>query len=163
MNDQLYDDVAIERQIATLFGIETDIDAVIARRIPVNRNAEATLFLTKKKQLYLFVHGESKLLLADVQKIVSHIGLVAETYVPPKGRPNYFNEVGTRKFQEVFPGRKAVNDQDIAFYRTLTSYSPALVLIREVKTGTIYQHDADARGGWRPHAKFSYRRIKTSV
>jgi hypothetical protein len=35
-------------------------------------------------------------------------------------------------------------------------------MISEVKNGEIYQYDADARGGWRPHAKFAYRRIKTS-
>ena len=34
--------------------------------------------------------------------------------------------------------------------------------IREVKDGTIYQYDSDARGQWRPHTKFSYRRIMTS-
>ena len=163
MNDHLYDDVAIERQITSQFGVDADIDAVIARRIPVSRSVEATLFLTKKKQLYLYVHGEAKLVLADVRKIVSHVGLVAESYIPPKGRPQYFDEVGTRQFEMVFPGRKAVNEQDIAYYKTLAPYSPALVLIREVKDGTIYQFDSDARGGWRPHGKFSYRRIKTSI
>ena len=70
--------------------------------------------------------------------------------------------IATRKFQEVFPGRRTVSEDDIAFYKTLVPYSPALVLIREVKTGTIYQYDSDASGGWRPHAKFSYRRIATS-
>ena len=163
MNDQLYDDVALERLIGGQFGVDVDIDSVIARRIPVGRSAEATLFLTRKKQLFLYIHGESKLLLADVQKVVSHVGLVAEMYMPPKGRPRYFDEIGVTKFRDIFPGRKAVSEQDIAFYRTLAPYSPALILIHEVKGGTIYQYDADARGSWRPHAKFSYRRIKTSV
>jgi hypothetical protein len=162
MNDLLYDDVALERMIKAQFGVTLSVDSVIARRIPVGRSVEATLFLNNKKQLMLYIYGESKLLLSDVRKVVSRIGLTAEAYLPPKDRPQYFEEIGTQKFQEVFPGRKVVNEQDIAFYKTLAPYSPALVQIREVKGGTIYQYDSDATGGWRPHAKFSYRRIKTS-
>lgn len=162
MNDQMYDDVAMERQIKAEFGVSAEVESVIARRFPVGRSVEATLFLSSKKQLYLYISGEARLTLSDVQKIVSRAGLHAELYVPPKGRPQYFDEIGAAKFQEVFPGRKAVTEQDIAFYKTLAPYSPALVLIHEVKNGIIYQYDSDAMGGWRPHAKFSYRRIKTS-
>lgn len=162
MNDQLYDDVALERQMKSQFGVSAEVESVIARHIPVGRSVEATLFLSDKKQLFLYVSGEARLYLSDVKKIVSRIGLQAEMYMPPKGRPHYFDEVGTDKFHEIFPGRKLVTEQDIAFYKTLAPYSPALVLIREVKNGIIYQYDSDASGGWRPHSKFSYRRIKTS-
>jgi hypothetical protein len=162
MNDQLYDDVALERQIAAQFGVNAEVESVIARRIPVGRSVEATLFLSNKKQLYLYVDGEARLYLSDVKKIVTRVGLHAEMYMPPKGRPHYFDEIGTAKFEEMFPGRKVVSDEDIAFYKTLAPYSPALVLIREVKNGIIYQYDSDATGGWRPHTKFSYRRIMTS-
>lgn len=162
MNDQLYDDVALERQIASQFGVAVEIESMIARRFPVAPSATAHLFLTNKKQLYLYIDGQARLLLSDVQKIVSRIGLSAEMYMPPKGQPHYFDEVGIRKFSEVFPGRKSVSAQDIAFYRTLSPYSPALVQIREVKNGVISQYDRDARGGWRPLTKFSYRRIATS-
>ncbi|MFZ1250588.1 MAG: hypothetical protein WAR37_04050 [Candidatus Microsaccharimonas sp.] len=161
MND-LYDDVSLERQIKAQFGVAAEVDSVIARRIPVGRSVEATLFLTTKKQLFLYVQGESRLLFSDIQKIVSRAGLRAETYLPPKGRPHYFEEIGTRKFQEVFPGRNVIHNEDIAFYKTLAPYNPALVLIREVKTGVIYQYDSDTNGDWRQHSKFSYRRIKTS-
>jgi hypothetical protein len=162
MNDQLYDDVALERQIKAQFGVNAEVDSVIARRIPVGRSAEATLFLSNKKQLFLYVTGENRLSLSDVKKIVSRVGLLADTYLPPKGRPQYFDEVGMAKFEEIFPGRKVVTGDDIAFYKTLAPYSPALILIREVKNGIIYQYDSDAAGGWRPSLKFSYRRILTS-
>lgn len=162
MNDQLYDDVALERQLKSQFGVNAEVESVIARRIPVGRSVEATLFLTDKKQLYLYIDGETRLLLSDVKKIVSRVGLMADTYMPPKGQPLYFDEVGKRKFEEIFPGRKVTKDEDIAFYKTLAPYSPALVAIREVKNGVIYQYDSDATGGWRPHTKFSYRRIMTS-
>lgn len=162
MNDQLYDDVAMERQIKTEFGVTAEVESVIARRIPVGRSVEATLFLTSKKQLFLYISGETRLLFSDVKKIVSRVGLNAEMYLPPKGRPQYFDEIGTAKFEEIFPGRKVTSEEDIVFYKTLAPYSPALVLIHEVKNGIIYQYDSDATGGWRPNTKFSYRRIRTS-
>lgn len=158
----MYDDVALERHLKEHFGVTVEVDSVIARHFPVGRSVDATLFLSDKKQLYLYVDGEARLSLSDVKKVVSRVGLHAEMYMPPKGQPRYFEEIGTRKFNEIFPGRKVVTDEDIAFYKTLAPYSPALVLIREVKNGVIYQYDSDAMGGWRPHAKFSYRRIMTS-
>lgn len=162
MNDQVYHDFALEKNIKAQFGVAAEIDAVIARNFPVNRTTEASLFLTKKKQLFLYIDAQSKLLLSDVQKIVSRVGLKAELYMPPKNRPQYFDEIGTQKFREIFPGRTHINKEDIAFYRTLTPYNPALVLISEVKNGAIYQYDSDSSGQWRLHTKFTYRRIKTS-
>lgn len=162
MNEQIYDDYALERLLKEQFGVVAEVDSVIARRIPVGRSVEATLFLTAKKQLFLYIHGEVKLLFCDVQKIVSRVGLTAELYMPPKNQPHYFDDIGTRKFREIFPGRKVVNPEDISFYRTLAPYSPALILIQDVKTGTIFQYDSDSKNNWRPHAKFSYRRIRTS-
>jgi len=162
MNDQIYDDMVLERQIKAQFGLPLDVDNVIARHFPISRTGHATLFLTSKKQLYLYIESQSKLLLSDVQKIVTRAGLKAEMYVPPKGRPHYFDEIGTEKFREVFPGRGHINGDDIAFYRTLAPYNPALIAIREVRDGAIYQFDDDSRSGWRLTAKFAYRRIKTS-
>ena len=162
MNDQVYHDFALEKNIKAQFGVSGEVDSVIARNFPVSRTAEATLFLTKKKQLFLYIDSQSKLLLSDVQKIVSRVGLKAELYMPPKNRPHYFDEIGTQKFREIFPGRTSISPQDIAFYRTLTPYSPALILISEVKNGTVHQFDSDSSGEWRLNAKFTYRRIKTS-
>lgn len=162
MNEQVYDDIALEKQVRARFGVSAEIETVIARHIPVSRTADATLFLTKKKQLYLYVDSQSKLLLSDIQKIVARVGVKAELYFPPKGQPDYFDEIGIRKFREIFPGRSNINPQDIIFYRTLAPYTPALILVSEVKEGVIYQFDSDSTGGWRPHVKFAYRRIKTS-
>lgn len=162
MNEHAYEDLALEKAIQTHFGLGVEVDSVIARRIPVSRTAEATVFLTNKKQLFAYIESQSSMLLSDVQKIVGRMGLKAEQYVPPKGRPDYFNEVGLKKFREVFPGRTNISALDIQFYRTLSPYAPALVVIQEVKDGVIRQYDADSSGGWRQHVKFSYRRIKTS-
>lgn len=162
MTKQLYDDVALERTVQEMFGLPVDIETVIVRRADVGRSATATVFLTRKKQLLAFIEAQSPLLLADVKKIISRMGLKAELYLPPKDQPHYFDDIGRMKFAEVFPGRKVITNEDIVFYRTLAPYNPALVLISEVKNGEIYQFDADARDGWRVGARFAYRRIRTS-
>lgn len=162
MNDHAYDDLAVERAIKEQFGVAADIENVIARHFPISRTGDATLFLTKKKQLFLYMDSQTKLLFSDVRKLASRIGVNVELYMPPKGRPHYFDEIGRAKFSEVFPGRSSISDQDIAFYRTLAPYSPALLLISDVKDGVINQYDSDASNNWRPVVKFSYRRIRTS-
>lgn len=162
MDDRWLDDMALEREIKASFGLDIEIDKLIVHGVDVSRAARATVLLTKKKQLLCYVRGHSKLLLADMSKIIARMGLRAELYVPPKGQPHYFDDVGTEHFRAVFPGRRPRDDQDIAYYRTLAVYNPALVIISEVKDGTIYQFDSDARGDWRPAVKFAYRRIKTS-
>jgi hypothetical protein len=162
MRDEIYDDMAIERICKERFGVEAEIAQVILRDVDVSRSASATVFLTKKKQLLVYVHGHSRLLLGDVKKIIARMGFKAELYFPPKGQPDYFDTVGREKFREVFPGRGHISDDDIIFYRTLASYNPGLVLINEVKNGEIYKYDSDAKNDWRLAAKFAYRRIKTS-
>lgn len=162
MNEEIYDDLALERACKDRFGLKVEVDQVITRQIDVSRVATATVFLTKKKQLLVYIEGRSRLLLGDVKKIVSRMGLKAELYLPPKHQPDYFDTIGREKFQKVFPGRGSITEEDIIFYRTLAPYNPALVLISEVKNGEIYKYDSDARGDWRTAVKFAYRRIKTS-
>ena len=158
----MYEELALERAIKGSFGVEADVRQAIVLKVPVSHTAEATLFLTSKKQLYLYVTAKSKLLLCDVKKIITHMGLKAELYLPPKGHPFYFDEVGRSKFHDVFPGRSHVSDEDIIFYKTLAPYNPALILISEVKYGIVYQFDTDSNTSWRAAARFAYRRIKTS-
>lgn len=158
----IYDDFALEQSCKEKFGVVFDIDKVIMRNAPIGKSAKATVFLTKKKQLYCYIDGQTKLVLGDVMKLAGRIGIRAEMYFPPKGRPQYFDEIGREKFRAVFPGRKDVNDTDIVFYRTLAPYNPALIAVSEVKDGVLYQADSDSRSGWRPSKKFAYRRIKTS-
>jgi hypothetical protein len=162
MTDEIYDDFALERIARDEFGVDVDISQVIVRQVEVSRTATATVFLTKKKQLMVYINGHSKLLFSDVKKIAVRMGLKAELYFPPKGQPDYFDRIGREKFRNVFPGRGHVSDADIIFYRTLAPYNPALILISEVKDGHIYRYDSDSRDSWRVAAKFAYRRIKTS-
>lgn len=162
MSEEVYDDLALERVSRERFGVDVDISQVIARGIPVSRTANATVFLTKKKQLYVYISARSRLTLGDISKMVTRMGLKAELYLPPAGSPDYFNAIGREKFEAVFPGRTYVQDDELRFYRTLAPYNPALAQISEVKNGEIRQFDSDAKGNWRVAAKFAYRRIRTS-
>lgn len=162
MNNEIYDDMALERLAKDRFGMEVDIKHVVLRGVDVSRTATATVFLTNKKQLFVYIEGRTRLLLGDIKKIIARMGLKAELFLPPKGQTDYFDTIGRAKFREVFPGRDHVTDQDIIFYRTLAPYNPALVIIQEVKNGAIYQYDSDVKGDWRLASRFTYRRIKTS-
>lgn len=156
------DKLALESTIKRHFGPVFDVKSIILAQADVSRTARATVFLTKKKQLMLYLTASANLKLADVKKIVARMGLRAELYFPPKGRPHYFDDIGRERFLAVFPGRQHVSGDDLRFYRTLAPYNPSLVLVSEVKNGEIYQFDPDAHGQWRVGAKFAYRRIKTS-
>lgn len=162
MKEEIYDDIAIERLSKERFGVVLEIDKVIVRGVPVSRTADATVFLTKKKQLYVYISARSRLVLGDISKLVARMGLKAELYLPPVGNPDYFNVIGREKFEQVFPGRTYINDDELRFYKTLAPYNPALVLIQEVKNGEIFRYDSDTKGGWRLAARFAYRRIRTS-
>lgn len=162
MRESMYDELALERTIRQRFGIDIDVRQVIVSHIRVSHVAEATLFLTTNKQFFMYVSAESHLLLGDVKKIVSKVGVKAELYIPPKGHPHYFDDIGKAKFRVVFPGRSNISSEDIIFYRTLAPYNPALIQLSSVTDGTIYQFDTDASSGWRPAVKFAYRRLKTS-
>lgn len=160
--DRIFDDIALERAIKDQFGLVIEVENVIADKIPVSATAAAAVFLTRKKQLYCFVSAQSNLVLADVKKIIARMGLKPELYIPPKGRPHYFDDIGRERFRAVFPGRAHVTADDLVYYRTLAPYNPALVLIKEIPNGVIKQYDTDASGDWRPAARFAYRRINTS-
>lgn len=162
MNESIYDDLALEEIAKKQFGLDIDIDKAIVRQIPISHTATATVFLTKKKQLFAYISAQSNLTLGDVKKLVSRMGLKPELYVPPKGHQNYFDDIGREHFRSVFPGRTQITAEDLVYYRTLAPYSPALIQIREIPDGEIRQFDTDAYGNWRVAARFAYRRIKTS-
>lgn len=161
MNDAIYSDIAIEQSAKEKFGMSLDINHVILRSVPVSPVATATVFLTTKKILYVYIDAEARLTLGDVRKIITRMGCKAEMYMPPKGQPTYFDDIGRDKYRVTFPGMPSPRAEDIAYYRTLAPYNPALVQIQEVKNGELMQYERDSKTGWRLATKFAYRRIKT--
>jgi hypothetical protein len=162
MTDEIYDDLALERAAKERFGVTLEVNKVIVRGVAVSRTADATVFVTNKKQLFVYISGRSRLLLGDITKIVARMGLKPEVFIPPAANPEYFNAIGRERFMQVFPGRSHIGSDELRFYRTLAPYNPALVLISEIKNGEIYRYDSDTKGNWRLAARFAYRRIKTS-
>lgn len=125
------------------FLLDVAYDHMVAVAIPVGQATYATIFMTPSDDLYVYIDGQGDLLLADVRKLVSRMGLVADEYLPPHGNPAYFDNIGREKFRAMFPGSEVVGDDDIRYYRTLAPYLPALVKVKAVRTGEIYQHDPD--------------------
>lgn len=162
MMDDAFNEVDLERRIYALFKLDVKIKAVIAKQIPVSRSASATVFLTDKQLLFCFVDSPMRLTVGDIRKIISRMGLKAMQFIAPGADVDYFENIARDKFNETFPGRTAISDDDLRYYRTLAPYCPALVQISEVITGTIKQYDSTAVGDWRPSVRFSYRRLPTS-
>lgn len=162
MMDEMFNEVDLERRIYALFKLDINIKAVIAERIPVSRSAVATVFLTNRQLLFCFIDSPMRLTLGDVKKIISRMGLKTQQFIAPGADVDYFDNIAREKFNEIFPGRIAVSDEDLYFYKTLAPYCPALVQISEVAGGVIKQYDSTAVGNWRPSVKFSYRRLATS-
>ncbi len=162
MNNDIFDDLAIEGLTKREFGVSVDIDKVYVRSIPAGRSVQASLVLTAKNKLYVIITGAAPLTLGDVRKIVLRMGLKAEAYCSPRGKPNYFDDVAEEKFKSVYPGRHDITESDLRFYRLMAPYNPALVSVSEIKNGVISQYDPNAATGWRPVAKAQYKRIKTT-
>ena len=150
----------IEGQIQLEFGEFLKIREIIADRIALSRSAYLTVFLTDDDRLYAFITAKSHLLLDDVVKMLHRAGIIAEFYFPPIGRDDYFYEMGLARFKQVYPGRRTATEQDLAFYKTLAPYNPALALVRRIKDGRIRTFDTDVKGGWRTYCKYYYNKIK---
>jgi hypothetical protein len=161
MNDEIFSDMEIEDAGQKQFGLHFEITKVIVRDMPTSISSKATIFLTTKNKLYAHINGEAPLLLADIKKIVSRMGLVADSYLPPVDEPDYFDRIGREKFLEVFPSRDVVSDDDLIYYRTLAPYNPALVRIAHIKNGEILGYSLDSQD-WHRVAEYSYSKIKTS-
>ncbi|PLS80645.1 hypothetical protein CYG49_04585, partial [Candidatus Saccharibacteria bacterium] len=158
MTDEIYNDTTLERIAADEFRKNLQIKQVIVRDVPTGRTSNATLFLTSKNRMYLFVRAEAPMILDDVRKITHRMGLEAGEFIAPFGDREYFSEVAKARFKAVFPGRAVVNEDDIRFYKMLAPYNPALVLITAIKLGEIRQFDPDS-GQWRVIARYSYRHV----
>ncbi len=161
MDDAIYDDLAIEAIVKNQFGVQLDIKQVIAREIPTSHTATATVFLTPKHQLYALVRARANLTLGDVRKMAKKMGLEVEAYLPPHYNGDYFNDIARVKFSSVFPGRHAVDESDLNYYKLLAPYNPALLRIRNVTDGIIRQFDSHDSSQWRVAAKFAYKQIST--
>lgn len=156
MNQELLDEVAIERQCAKYFDLSLEIKEVIARAIPTSATSKATLFKAGG-HVYLYMTSQGVQLLDDVRKIVQRMGCEAEQFLPLHGETEYFDRIARDKFRAMFPGKPIVSDEDLRYYKNLTPYNPALVRISRIK-GELRGFDARSHV-WRKVKDFSYSKI----
>jgi hypothetical protein len=159
MIDDIVRDIDLEKRLLAQFGLRHEVAKMILRDAPVGGSAFATVFINKEQKPFVFIQSQTRLQVADIKRILRSMGLRVGAFAVPKGKPDYFEHEAAKKFLEVFPGRKHIGDDDLVFYKTLVNYSPAFAPVVEVVAGTIKVYDDDARGKWRPGAKFSYRQI----
>ncbi len=157
MNDQIYDDTVIERDIEAAFGLKLIIGEVVVRDISTGYTATATLFKTSPNNLFVYIRSQGAMLLADVQKMLRGMNVDAESFVPPHGDGDYFKRIGTQKFKEMFPGKHIMSDDDTRYYQTLAPYSPALVRVARVK-GDVRSFHFESKS-WRKARDYSFSKI----
>lgn len=158
MNEDILDDIALEKICKNNFGLMFEMDEVIARGVPAGITARATIFKTSTNIHYAFVQAEGNQLLADVRTIVRAMQLEADEFVPPLGDQEYFERFGVARFKELFPGKHIVSADDTLYYRTLAPYNPALVRLARIK-GEIRGYDITTKQ-WRRVRNYAYARMR---
>jgi hypothetical protein len=160
MNDDIYTDIAIEESITKEFLIKLDIDRMFARGIKTAANAEASVFKAKGGAVYAYITGPEKQTAGEVHKMAHAIGLEYSEMVPPAGVEDYFVAQATRRFKEVYPGRRDINDEDLRYYKTLVPYPIALLKVTKIK-GEIRAFDPESQS-WKVVKQMSYSQIKAA-
>lgn len=153
-------DIALEKYITAAFRPGINVHQMIARHLPLSRVAHADVFLTSRHQLFAFISAEGAITTGDVRKMVRHMGAEIEDFLPPKGDADYFTRIATEKFRATYPGRTPLHDDDLRYYYTLVPYNPALVKIKAVTQGALFQYDASSESSWRAAVKLVYRAVK---
>jgi hypothetical protein len=158
MNDDLYSDIALEETMSQQFHKKMDITRMIVRNMQVGVNAYASLFRVKGGAVYVLLRSTyQQMTVADVKRIVREMGLETSEMLPPAAVEEYFVMHATRRFKEVYPGRRDVSDDDLRYYMTLVPYSPALLKVSKIK-GEIKEYDPQARA-WHVIKQMSYNHI----
>lgn len=155
----LFTGLAIEQVANHKFDLDLNVEQIVAESLPLSRMATASLFFDQHKRLYVLIQSETSMLLSDVKKMLVKMGVLAAEYFPPQGERDFFDVIATKHFQKVFPGRPVTSDSDLAYYRTLAPYNPALIEVAAVKNSTIYGYDPDSADQWRAVCHLSYRKI----
>jgi hypothetical protein len=161
MNDDILNDIALEKACKHYFALDISVEEVIVRNVPTGVASRGTLFRTSKNIHYLYIGSQSNLTLGDVQRIVRSMQFEAEIFLPPRKDADYFKRIGIAKYKEMFPGKYITSDDDIRYYQTLAPYNPALVRIARVK-GEIRGYDI-ATQLWRKIKDYAYTKMKINL
>lgn len=160
MNDEIFDDIAIENSCKAYFNTNLTIASVIVRAIPTGLSSRATIFTTKQGHTYAYIVAHGNQVLDDVHKMIHRMQCQADHYIPPHGDKDYFNRIGQAKFKAMFPGKHITSDDDLRYYKNLTPYNPALVRLAKV-SGEIRAYEPHSKT-WHKVKDYSYSKIKTA-
>lgn len=159
MIQESLDETTIAQQCQKYFDFDLAVKEIIIKAVPTSATSKATFFKAGG-QMYMLMTSQGVQLLDDVRKIVNRMGCEASEFVPLHGEKEYFDRIAHEKFKAMFPGKPIVDDEDLRYYRNLTPYNPALVVISRVK-GEIKGFDARSHL-WRKVKDISYSKIKTN-
>lgn len=140
------------------FDVSLRVKDVLLYEVPTSYSSQTTIFKTDRNTVYALCQSDEPMSLSDVNNLIKSMGMEADEFLPPNGDKNYFLRFGYRLFLSVFPSRKPTTAKDLAYYKTLTPYSPALVKIRKIN-GEIRQYDKIWQK-WQKALDFSYLRTR---
>ncbi|MGD8373919.1 MAG: hypothetical protein PVI21_03620 [Candidatus Woesebacteria bacterium] len=148
----------VARVCSQYFGVNVDIKHMVIADVSTGKSSFTSVFEASDHTIYALCTSNENLTLADVRKIIHGMGMEADAYLPPMGSRNYFEDYGRRAFAMAYPARKIGSEKELAYYKTMAPYSPALVRISKIN-GEIREYLA-ALQRWQKAMGYSYRRIK---
>jgi len=147
-----------EELVPSIFHVYLPISELLFDDIETGPHSYAVLFKSGYDTYALLMTEEGYTqTLADVRRIVKGMGLEAQRYFPPGADPQYFYEEGVKHFLDVYPGRKQWKKEDIRFYQSLATYSPALVRLSSIN-GEVRRFNSNS-SAWQKAFDYSFRKI----
>ncbi len=157
MNEDILNDIDLEKSIEQQFALRLDINNAIVRNVTCGTTSQAIVFKTAQNTHYLYVTSQSTMTLGEIKKIVHAMGLEADEFIVPRGDADYFKRIGVEKFKQMFPGKYIMSDGDTSYYETLASYNPALIRLARIK-GEIRAYNIAAQK-WRKVKDYAYTKM----
>lgn len=140
------------------FNVDLQINDILLNNAPTSINSQTTIFKDDNNMVYALYTSDDKMTLAEVMNLVKSMGMEADEYLAPGGDKDYFLRFGYKLFMSVFPNLKPNSTKEIAYYKTFTPYSPALVRISKV-TGEVREYNRIWKQ-WQKSLNFSYNRMR---
>jgi len=144
--------------IPRLFHVYLPVTRFLGEDIETGPHSYAVLFESGRDTYALLMAAPGhEQTLGDVQRIAKGMGVKVQRFFPPEADPLYFYHEGVKHFQKAYPARKQWNKDDIRFYQSLASYSPALIRISAIN-GSIRRFNVH-RNEWQTAFEYSFRKI----
>jgi len=158
MNQNIFDDMALQKAIKQQFDTNLDVAEVVARAVPVGMAADATVFKTGNGHIFVYIAAQGSQVLDDMRKMVRAMQCEPAVTYPPHGDADYFDRIAREKFKIMFPGKHITGEDDLRYYKSITPYNPALFRLARV-AGEIRGYDRQSKV-WRKVRDYSYSTIR---